>query len=437
MMTAPTKANAPAGTRALGTTTQAHFTTSGPPSSSKSGCLMRPDLIEAQKFLTALDADSDSWTFQTFADDASGRKELARVLHGSLDTHGAALAQLNQRGAGVFVTVNETDGQGRKKANIKRIRALFVDLDGAPIDPVQSAPTPAHIIVASSPGKYHGYWRVSDCALDNCEPALKQMIGRFSGDPACSDRSRVLRLPGFWHQKSEPFMVRTVSTTPGEYRLSEFGLLPTEEGRRVLKSSSESSVSSVGGWLVPYLPESVGERNRCLFKLARYLRGVSPDSTKLELRQIVEQWHQIALPVIGTVGFTASWGDFMRSWEYVHTPHGSVMDSILEKIGMADEIPASIAALGYGSKDYQLVRICEGLQRHEGDAPFFLGARKAGELIGIHFTDASKMLHALVTDGVLELVKRGVGKVASRYRYIWPEEVAAVIPDDHRQRAAA
>ncbi len=391
---------------------------------------MAADLAQARAFLEALDVRAESWTFQTFGD-AAKDKRLTRMLHGSLDTHGATLAQLNDCGAGVFVTVNQTDLAGRKKANIKRVRALFVDLDGAPIEPVQSAPTPPHIVVESSPGRYHAYWRVSDCALDACEPALKEIIGRFSGDPACSDRSRVLRLPGFLHQKHEPFMVRAISTTPGEYRLSEFGLTTTY--RRVPKSSSEASVSSVGREVVRFLPESVGERNRCLFALARYLRGLLPTATRPELRKSVEQWHQLALPVIGTAGFAASWGDFLRSWESVQTPYGSVLNSILEKVEMSDEIPESIAALGYREKDYQLVRICRELQRHEGGAPFFLGARKAGELIGAHFTDASKMLHALVTDGVLELFKRGAGKVASRYLYIWPGEVAAAISDDRRR----
>ncbi len=394
-----------------------------------------PDLAQAQAFLTALDEGAASWTFQTFADDKSGNRELTRLLHGDLSTHAEALAKLNERGAGVFVTINETDGKGRRKGNITRTRALFVDLDGAPIEPLRSSQAPPQIVVESSPGRFHAYWRVMDCHVDACEPALKQLIDRYGADTACSDRSRVLRLPGFLHQKHDPFMVRVISAAPGEYRLSDLELATTY--RRATKSSSVSSVSSVGGEVIRFLPESVGERNRCLFNLARYLRGVMPDATRPALRTIVGQWHQFALPVIGTAGFASSWGDFQRSWESVHTPHGSVLNSILEKTDMAGEIPESIAALGYREKDYQLVRICEELQRHAGGAPFFLGARKAGELIDAHFTDASKMLHALVTDGVLELVKRGAGKVASRYRYIWPGEDAASGPVQAITDAAA
>lgn len=403
---------------------------------------MRPDLIQAQAFLTALDEYADSWSFQTFADDGSGRQELIRLLHGTLDNHGATLEKLNDQGAGVFVTVNKTDGRGRKKSNITRARALFVDLDGAPIQPVRNSPTPPHIVVESSPGRYHAYWRVSDCSVDACEPALKELIQRFDGDKSCCDRSRVLRLPGFLHRKGDPFPVRIIDTSPGQYTLDDLGLTATyRRAQRNQKSSSVpsvpsvSSVSSVGEEIIRYQPESVGQRNRCLFALARYLRGVVPDATRKELREIVQQWHKLALPVIGSADFSESWGDFLRSWESVHTPHGSVLNSILERIEMAEAIPENIAALGYQEKGYRLICICEQLQRHAGDKPFFLAARQAGELIDAHFTDASKILYALVADGVLELVRRGAGKVASRYRYIWPANAAAADEGDHSRRA--
>ncbi len=382
---------------------------------------MAPDPGHAATFLAALDPHASTWTFQTFGD-AGTDKALTRLLHGSFDEHTQKLKKLNEAGAGVFVAVNETDGKGRRKDNITRVRALFVDLDGAPIEPVQSAPTPAHIIVASSPGKYHAYWRVTDCEPDACEPALKEIIQRFDGDRACCDRSRVLRLPGFWHRKREPFMVRAISMAPGEYRLSDLGIVSDLQKR--LKTSSDSSVSSVGGDLIRFLPDAPGQRNRRLFDLARYLKGTKPDASPQDHRSVVAEWHRLALPTIGTAEFSESWGDFVRGWQAVRSPFGAVLDSILENLMTTNEIPESLAALGYGAKAWRLVQICEALQRHAGDDPFFLGARKAGELIDAHFTDASKMLHALVADGLLELVTRGAGNQASRYRFVWASESA-------------
>ena len=93
------------------------------------------------------------------------------------------------------------------------------------------------------------------------------------------------------------------------------------------------------------------------------------------------------------------------------------MQTILTEIDSSVPLPTGILALGYGTAGNQLVRVCEALQCHHGDEPFFISARQAGEVLGIHFTDASKMLAALVADGVLTLVTRGVGKMARRYRF--------------------
>lgn len=385
----------------------------------------RPNYRQAQSFLTALDEDADNWTFQTLDDSGANNKSLIRLFHGSLDSHADDLAMLNQQGAGVFVTINETNGKGRRKADIQRIRALYVDLDGSPLGSVQTAAPAPHIIVASSPGRFHAYWRVSDCQLQQCEPALKQLIAKHRADPACSDRSRVLRLPGFFHRKRDPFLVRIMEVAPGECRMvdfgfQEFGWSPpqkyTEDDRGHHQSSSVGVEIPV--WT---LPSTDGERNKCLFQLARYLKGVKPDAYSADLRVAVAEWHRLALPVIGTKEFSTTWADFLRGWDKVTSPHGVVMNAILQAVNMDGGTPASIMGLGYGAKSNLLVRICKHLQRHAGAEPFFVSARQAGELIDMDFSDAAKVLQALVADRVLELVKRGSGKQASRYRYIWPE----------------
>jgi len=106
-------------------------------------------------------APGEPVTFQTFGEgDAKGARGLNRILHGTLARHRATLAGLNARGAGIFWMVNAGDGKGRKAPNVQRIRALFVDLDGAPLEPVTASPLAPHAIVESSPGRWHAYWRV-------------------------------------------------------------------------------------------------------------------------------------------------------------------------------------------------------------------------------------------------------------------------------------
>ncbi len=167
------------------------------------------------------------------------------------------------------------------------------------------------------------------------------------------------------------------------------------------------------------IPSEQRQRNRCLFALARYLKGTYPNATRNELRSVVSNWHTQYLSVIGTKDFAVTWTDFLNGWSKVRQPYGATMQTILTEIDVDRPLPTGILALEYGGSGNHLVRVCEALQAHHGAEPFFISARQAGDVLGIHFTDASKMLAALVADGVLTLVTRGVGKVASRYRFGW------------------
>ncbi|WP_158089451.1 DNA-primase RepB domain-containing protein [Magnetofaba australis] len=169
---------------------------------------MNPDPHEAQRFLDLL-APREDFTFQTF-DDAKDRKSkgLINILHGSLEQHAEELAELNRQGAGVFVMVNEGDCKGRKAQNVIRVRASFIDLDGAPLEPVLEGPERPHIIINTSPGRWHCYWVVEGVALDDFKKVQQQLIKRFNADTSVTDLPRVMRLPGFYHMKSEPFQTK-------------------------------------------------------------------------------------------------------------------------------------------------------------------------------------------------------------------------------------
>lgn len=169
------------------------------------------DIAEAERFLTLM-AEGEAVSFQTFDDDkAQRRKHLARIFHGELDAHAATLQRMNGLGAGVFWMVNYGDGEGRAAVNVTGIRALFVDLDGAPLQPVLEGSPEPHAVVESSAGRWHVYWLVSGCSLAQFEPAQRTLAAKFGGDPSVHDLPRVMRLPGFVHRKGDPFTSRIVS----------------------------------------------------------------------------------------------------------------------------------------------------------------------------------------------------------------------------------
>lgn len=167
--------------------------------------------LDAHEFLRLLAGDDARITFQTFDDTEAKQRALSRVLHGTLAEHAATLASMNARGAGVFWMVNTGDGGGRTATNVRSVRALFVDLDGAPLEPVHTAALAAHCIVESSPNRWHAYWRVSDCPLDDFTRLQKALAERFAADPKVCDLSRVMRLPGFDHRKGKPYRSRSIA----------------------------------------------------------------------------------------------------------------------------------------------------------------------------------------------------------------------------------
>ena len=222
---------------------------------------LEPDRAEAECFLKALDPSPDArWCFQTFTDDKKVRKAraeenklrkqrgepplkdpLAAWRYGTLAEYWSWLVKQNARGAGVYITVNETDGGGRKATNITRIRALFADLDGAPIEPVNNAELKSQITMESSPDRYQAYWCFSGrMPLKVFEPLQKEIAARFKGDPAIHDLPRVMRLPGFVHrkEKDKPFLSRIVAINGVELHRASV-LLKTFRPAKVKKPEPE------------------------------------------------------------------------------------------------------------------------------------------------------------------------------------------------------
>src|SRR5262249_5560427 len=108
----------------------------------------------AGAFLRLLDSTAEAFTFQTFDDSKLEGHEpdprLARVT----SNHEEVVA-LYMRGAGVYITVNQTDLVGRKSPNILRVRAVWQEDDDGHGGPFPLQPS---LTVESSPGKFHRYW---------------------------------------------------------------------------------------------------------------------------------------------------------------------------------------------------------------------------------------------------------------------------------------
>lgn len=212
----------------------------------RGGLLIVASMNEAVDFLTALAGDS-LVTFQTFDDSPAKQKSLSRIQQGVIASREESLRKLNERGAGVYCMVNQGDGKGRKTENVRSVRALFVDLDGSPLEPVLKAPIKPHITCESSPGRFHAYWLVNNFPLDDFKHFQHHLAGMYNADPKVCDLPRVMRLPGFLHCKDDPVMSRLLSVSDGP-RISRdtiaeaFGIsAPIRNGERNNKLFQQAS----------------------------------------------------------------------------------------------------------------------------------------------------------------------------------------------------
>jgi hypothetical protein len=161
-------------------------------------------LIKSEKYF---DMFVGNKTIQTFDDSDVKNKSLTRIFHYRDIISGKDLLELkklNERGAGIYMAINETDGKGRCEKNVTKVRAVFADLDGSPLDPALTFnPT---LVVESSDGRFHCYWFTDDTPLTAFTAMQKNISRILNGDNKVIDLPRVLRVPGFYHKKKEPFL---------------------------------------------------------------------------------------------------------------------------------------------------------------------------------------------------------------------------------------
>jgi hypothetical protein len=276
------------------------------------------DREAAQTFLECLDSETNEFTFQTFTDSEKSRRgfqtdprtkgridPLAKTLHGSLDQHWTTLVNLSRRGAGVFVTINRTALSGRRTTeNIIAVRAYFADFDGTDIAVIKSRlrslGLPPHLSVQSSTGGWHLYWLVCDAPLDAFAPTQERLSEILGSDSAVKDLPRVMRLPGFIHQKhaGHYFIVRLVHVNDhASYSNAEFQHASTTAlaARRPSRGVHAGLASGIGipkiDWSLGY---GEGQRNNECARRAGYCfaRGMTQD----EALQECVKWNESNTP---------------------------------------------------------------------------------------------------------------------------------------------
>jgi hypothetical protein len=168
------------------------------------------------------------------ADPPSTRQRIARLEQVLQARYQAWLSYENRTGANIYVAANPVCSGSRKrtKESVATVRHLYLDIDQegesrlAVLRSSDAAPAPT-AIVSTSPGKYQVLWRVEGFDFAGQERTLKLLAMAFGGDRACTDRNRVLRVPGYLNHKydpASPVMIEYLDDsvrTPDDFRLEE------------------------------------------------------------------------------------------------------------------------------------------------------------------------------------------------------------------------
>src|SRR5882724_11708572 len=140
------------------------------------------------------------------------------------------LHEQNRTGADIFIGMNPVreGSRSRTKEQIREVRHSYLDLDeeaGASLQAIRTSGDvpPPNFVLDTSSGKHQVVWRVEGLDTNQAETLLRALASQYGGDPAATDISRLLRLPGFANRKyNDAFVVRVHHETDAQYQGQDF-----------------------------------------------------------------------------------------------------------------------------------------------------------------------------------------------------------------------
>ena len=211
---------------------------------------------------------------------ASTTQRIVTVEQATAPRYFAWLRYENHNGANVYVAANPLRFGSRKRTKdcIAEVRHLYIDIDVngeervAALRASAAVPVPSTIL-STSPGKYQVLWRVEGFDFDQQENMLKLLVISFGGDSACTDRNRVLRVPGFMNRKYNPAHSVSVEYPsdsiyhPEDFRLGDASLnavLPRRGTARTYATGKNTHSEHDWAWAIQQLSRGEDAANLTL-----------------------------------------------------------------------------------------------------------------------------------------------------------------------------
>jgi hypothetical protein len=162
--------------------------------------------MSAAEYIGTLFASDDLICIMTLRKGEKPKHIFATIEDATSTKFMNALRKQNEAGYDIYICMNPLIAKRRVKENVDTTRTLYIDIDKngvAALNKISQStlvPKP-HFILQSSPNKFYVIWMVDGIQPADQERLLAALIQEFDGDPAASDCTRVLRLPGFMNHK--------------------------------------------------------------------------------------------------------------------------------------------------------------------------------------------------------------------------------------------
>jgi hypothetical protein len=194
---------------------------------------LQPDVADAIRYIGALFPEQGLVHLRAVAEPRDGRpatnhhyqldSSFADTIEGFLDYCAA-----ESRAA--YILPGYVKAGGTHKDAVDKLWSILVDLDKgdttAALAQLEEAIGPATVIVESGgttdtgQKKLHAYWKLTEEAtgaeIDRVCRVRENLALRFGGDTSFKQQGQVIRIPGSYHLKGEPKLVRLRTVRPGQ-----------------------------------------------------------------------------------------------------------------------------------------------------------------------------------------------------------------------------
>jgi|GEM_PF-2049915 len=272
-------------------------------------------MIQAKEFIQSISGSyNGEEVFFCFPDEEGGPPPQTHV--GKFSDLLPALEDANSRGLAVCMTVNRTDLRGRKRENMTGVRAFFVDKDDGPLPETITSKLPPSLVIKTKHG-FHAYWLAEEgTSFEDFEKVEKLLVRAAQADESVKDVTRVMRLPGFKHQKDahDPFDVELLEKRDIKYSAAAIIKALEEEVEETPRPSSDEPEQEVDNLslfkeFAEGLHPSKGSSNTSLIRLCR--EGLALNVSELEL-------HSAMTIHLRKIGKDADLGQILKSQKAAH-----------------------------------------------------------------------------------------------------------------------